>query len=160
MKKIILLSALSLLTLAACDSKQQDKADVKVDVTKTEAAQPATTQPATSEPASSVASPVEQKVEAKVEPVKVDPPVAKVSMTGDKVYAKSCVSCHGTGAAGAPKMGDKAAWSARIAKGSDALYTSSIKGIAGTAMMPKGTCAACSDDELKAAVDYMVSKSK
>jgi len=158
MKKIILLSALSLLTLAACDSKQQDE----VDAVKTQTA-PAAVSPVEQQPEIKV-EPVKvetvKEAPVKAEPVKEEPPAAKVSMAGDKVYAKSCVSCHGSGAAGAPKLGDKAAWSARIAKGNDTLYTSAIKGITGTAMLPKGTCAACSDDELKAAVDYMVAKSK
>lgn len=79
---------------------------------------------------------------------------------GLATYKATCQSCHATGAAGAPKLGDKAAWAPRIAKGIDALLQSSIKGIPGTAMMPKGMCAACSDDDLKAAVEYMVSQSK
>lgn len=79
---------------------------------------------------------------------------------GKDVYTKSCVACHGSGAAGAPKMGDKAAWAPRIAKGMPALYDVAMKGKPGTAMLPKGTCAACTDADLKAAVDYMVSQSK
>lgn len=79
---------------------------------------------------------------------------------GKAVYDKSCVACHASGAANAPRLGDKAAWAPRIAKGADALYNSSLNGIPGTAMLAKGTCAACTDDDLKAAVDYMVSQSK
>ncbi|MCW8825230.1 MAG: c-type cytochrome [Gammaproteobacteria bacterium] len=79
---------------------------------------------------------------------------------GQATYKSICQSCHATGAAGAPKLGDKAAWAPRIAKGVDALVQSSIKGIPGTSMMPKGMCAACSDDDLKATVEYMVSQSK
>ncbi len=79
---------------------------------------------------------------------------------GQATYKSTCMSCHATGAAGAPKLGDKAAWAPRIKKGMDALLQSSIKGIPGTAMMPKGMCAACSNDDLKAAVEYMVSQSK
>ena len=94
-------------------------------------------------------------VAPKTEAVKTTP---KVSMNGEQVYKKSCVSCHGSGAAGAPKLGDAVAWKARIDKGIDALYSSAIKGVPGTAMMVKGTCSACSDEELHAAVDYMVSK--
>ena len=65
-----------------------------------------------------------------------------------------------SGAANSPKLGDKAAWEPRVAKGKDALYQSAINGVAGTAMAPRGTCAACSDDELKAVVDFMVSKAQ
>ncbi len=79
---------------------------------------------------------------------------------GEKTYNTFCMACHMTGAANAPKLGDKAAWAPRIAKGMDALVQSSINGVAGTAMPPRGTCATCSDDDLKAAVEYMVSKSQ
>lgn len=85
---------------------------------------------------------------------------AAVAADGQAAYNKACVACHASGAAGAPKLGDKAAWAPRIGKGIDALYHSAINGLPGTAMMPKGTCAACTEDELKAAVDYMVSQSK
>ncbi len=79
---------------------------------------------------------------------------------GQAVYNKACIACHASGAAGAPKMGDKAAWAPRIAKGMDALYSSSLNGVPGTAMMPKGTCADCSEADLQAAVDFMVGNSK
>lgn len=77
---------------------------------------------------------------------------------GEAIYQKACIACHLSGAANAPKLGDKAAWEPRIAKGKDALYASAINGMPGTPMAPRGTCAACSDDELKIAVDFMVSK--
>lgn len=76
--------------------------------------------------------------------------------TGEQVYQQFCGTCHKTGVANAPKFADKAAWEPRIAKGKDVLYQSAINGVAGTAMTPKGSCMNCSDDELKAAVDYMV----
>lgn len=78
------------------------------------------------------------------------------SAAGQKVYQASCQSCHAMGVAGAPKLGDKAAWAPRIATGVDALVASSVngKGI----MPPRGACASCSDDDLKAAVEYMVSE--
>ncbi|MES2917371.1 MAG: cytochrome c5 family protein [Pseudomonadota bacterium] len=75
---------------------------------------------------------------------------------GDVVYNASCAACHGTGAAGAPKVGDKGAWGPRIAQGKPTLYKHAIGGI--RAMPPKGMCMTCSDDEIKAAVDYMTSK--
>ncbi|MCC6297224.1 MAG: cytochrome c5 family protein [Pseudomonadales bacterium] len=78
--------------------------------------------------------------------------------SGEEIYQAKCVTCHGTGAAGAPKLGDKAAWEPRIAKGLDTLHTSAINGFLG--MPPKGLCMDCSDDELKASVDYMVDHSK
>ncbi|WP_298682404.1 c-type cytochrome, partial [uncultured Thiothrix sp.] len=77
---------------------------------------------------------------------------------GEKVYKGLCFSCHDMGIAGAPKLGDKAAWAPRIATGNDALYTSSLKGK--NAMPAKGGNPALSDAEVKAAVDFMVSKAK
>jgi len=81
-----------------------------------------------------------------------------VMANGEQVYQKSCQACHATGAAGAPKLGDKGAWAPRIATGMDALAANSIKGKG--VMPPKGGCAGCSDDDIKAAVEYMVSQSK
>ena len=77
---------------------------------------------------------------------------------GQQVYKNSCQSCHAAGVAGAPKLGDKDAWAPRIATGIDALLASSIngKGI----MPPKGACASCSEEDLKAAVEYMVSQAQ
>lgn len=80
--------------------------------------------------------------------------------SGEDVYNAACMACHSTGAAGAPKLGDAAGWVDRIAKGADTLYDSGINGIAGTGMMAKGGCVACSDEEVKAAVDYMVAGSQ
>ena len=87
-------------------------------------------------------------------------PVARAADKGESVYNAACVSCHGTGAAGAPKTGDKAVWATRIAKGMDKLYEVSIKGKPGTAMLPKGGQAQLADADVKAATDFMVSKSK
>ena len=80
--------------------------------------------------------------------------------SGEDVYNAACMACHSTGAAGAPKLGDAAAWADRIAKGTDVLYSSGINGIAGTGMMAKGGCMNCSDEEVNAAVDYMVAGSQ
>lgn len=78
--------------------------------------------------------------------------------SGEAVFNATCMACHATGAAGAPKSGDKAAWAPRIAQGKPTLYEHALAGIRG--MPPRGTCANCSDDEIHAAVDYMVEKSK
>ena len=77
---------------------------------------------------------------------------------GQKIYQSSCQACHATGAAGAPKVGDKEAWAPRIATGIDAMLAVAIKGK--NAMPPKGACAACTDDELKETIEYMVSQSQ
>lgn len=76
----------------------------------------------------------------------------------EEIYNGTCSACHATGAAGAPKVGDAAGWAPRIALGNDSLYKHAIGGL--NMMPPKGTCATCSDDDIKAIVDFMVSKSK
>lgn len=76
------------------------------------------------------------------------------SAAGQSVYEASCAVCHTAGVAGAPKYGDAGAWQPRIAQGVDALYQHSINGF--NAMPAKGGNAALSDDDVKAAVDYMV----
>ena len=78
--------------------------------------------------------------------------------TGQKIYKQSCQACHANGVANAPKPGDKAAWAPRIATGMDAMLATAKKGKG--AMPPKGTCMGCSDADLKAAIEYMVSQSK
>ncbi|MAT92066.1 MAG: cellulose-binding protein [Halioglobus sp.] len=80
--------------------------------------------------------------------------------SGEEVYNAACMACHMTGAAGAPKLGDAAAWAERIARGMDALHDSGINGVPGTGMMAKGGCVNCSDQEVMAAVDYMVEQSQ
>lgn len=102
------------------------------------------------------------------QPVKVAATTTKKAEDSDKpvdgktVYEQACFACHGTGAAGAPKFGDAAAWKDRIAKGLDTLHQHAIEGFTGQAgmMPPKGGRADLSDAEVKAAVDYMVDNSK
>ena len=79
-------------------------------------------------------------------------------MPGVSVYNSKCVICHGSGVAGAPKVGDKQAWAPRIATGMDALLANAIKGK--NAMPPMGTCSECSNADLIAAIEFMVSKSR
>ncbi|SFC54528.1 c-type cytochrome [Pseudoalteromonas denitrificans] len=71
--------------------------------------------------------------------------------SGQQVFQNSCFGCHGTGAMGAPKT--TADWEPRVAKGFDVLLNHAINGF--NSMPPKGTCMDCSDDELKAAIDFM-----
>jgi cytochrome c oxidase subunit 2 len=80
------------------------------------------------------------------------------AMDGKGTYDSICMACHSTGAAGAPKFGDKAAWAPRLAQGKNALYASALKGKG--AMPPKGGNAALADDSVKAAVDYMAGAAK
>ena len=87
-------------------------------------------------------------------------PVAE-NTVGKSVYGKTCAMCHAAGVAGAPKPGDKTEWGPRIAQGKDTLYKHAIEGYTGSkGMMPaKGGAANLTDDEVKAAVDYMADQS-
>jgi len=77
---------------------------------------------------------------------------------GKTVYGQVCVACHGTGLAGAPKVGDKAAWAPRAANGKAALLASVVKGKG--AMPPKAGNASLTEDDLRAAIDYMLDQAK
>ncbi|MEH6580673.1 MAG: c-type cytochrome [Halioglobus sp.] len=68
-------------------------------------------------------------------------------------YNKSCVVCHASGAANAPKTGDAAAWEPRMAKGMDVLLQSVESGL--NAMPPKGMCFDCSAEEYQAMIEFM-----
>lgn len=87
---------------------------------------------------------------------------SSMAADGKATYDKACFACHASGAAGAPKFGDKAAWADRIAQGNDTLYKHAMEGFKGeSGVMPaKGGNAALSDDDVKAAVDYMVENAK
>ncbi|MBB4844191.1 cytochrome c5 [Paucibacter oligotrophus] len=89
-------------------------------------------------------------------------PAAPENALGKSVYGKTCALCHGAGVAGAPKPGDKADWGPRIAQGNETLYKHAIEGFTGAkGMMPaRGGGSTLKDDEVKAAVDHMVSLSK
>jgi cytochrome c5 len=90
-------------------------------------------------------------------------PVATV-MTGPQVYNAACIVCHQPpGLSGAPPVGDVAAWAPRLAQGIDTLYQHAVAGFTGptgTFMPPKGGRVDLSDDEIKAAVDYLVEQSR
>lgn len=85
-------------------------------------------------------------------------PVASGGDAGKATYETYCSGCHTTGAGGAPKYGDAAAWDAVTKKGMPQVYNNALHGIGG--MPAKGTCNACSDDNIKQAVDYMVNSTK
>lgn len=77
---------------------------------------------------------------------------------GPTIFNSVCGACHNTGAAGAPKVDDKGAWAPRVAQGKEALYKSALNGKNG--MPPKGGAADLSDAEIKATVDYILTKVK
>jgi len=82
---------------------------------------------------------------------------------GKKTYGGICVACHGSGIPNIPQLGDAAVWAPRIEQGKDLLYEHAIVGYTGSTGMPmpaKGGNPALSDEEVKAAVDYMVSNSQ
>ena len=80
------------------------------------------------------------------------------SKSGKDIYNSVCMSCHMSGAAGAPITGKVDQWSARIAKGNDTLYNNAINGIG--VMPAKGGLMSLSDDAVKLAVDYMIDQSQ
>ena len=95
---------------------------------------------------------------ARVEMQKAAPVSDGKPRSGETVYNTICKACHEAGVAGAPKTGDKAAWAARIATGAEALLKSATNGK--NAMPARGGAADLTDDELKAAVEYLIEKSK
>ena len=86
-------------------------------------------------------------------------PVATV-MSGPQVYNEACIICHGSGIGGAPMISDSASWQPRVAQGDETLYLHAIEGYTGeSGFMPqKGGRFDLSDDEVRDAVDYMVSE--
>ena len=127
------------------------------------AAAPAPAPAAASEPAAAAPAAAEASAAAPAATVAAAAPAAAAAATtsdpavGKALYEKSCTVCHAAGVAGAPKSGNKEDWAPRIAKGMDALYKSSINGL--NAMPPRGASTA-TDDEIKAAVDYMVNAAR
>ena len=88
----------------------------------------------------------------------VAPDVAAVpEHPGKSVYQQSCFSCHYGGIGGAPRVGDAEAWGERLAKGRDVLLASTLNGL-GT-MPAMGLCRDCTEDDLNAAIDYMLAES-
>jgi cytochrome c5 len=102
----------------------------------------------------------EEAIARRIAPVGVsefkDPGDIKTMKTGEQVFQAQCAACHMTGAAGAPKMGDEAAWSARIKTGLDALLTAALKG---KGAMPTQAGGDHSDFEIARAVVFMANKS-
>jgi len=87
-------------------------------------------------------------------------PVADAAL-GKSVYGKTCALCHAAGIAGAPKPGNKDEWGPRIAQGKETLYKHAMEGFTGSkgAMPARGGNAKLTDEEVKAAVDFMADQS-
>jgi cytochrome c5 len=143
MKPFLPCLTLSLVFLGAC-GLEKPPASLKFPDEKKEAAAPAA-------PAAPAAAPVAEKAPA-------DPKLA----AGKAVYDTNCAACHEAGMMGAPKPGDKAAWSARIPQGVETMAKKSITGFQGKvgAMPPKGGNATLTDEAVTNAVTFMVDKSK
>ena len=134
------------LTISACSEKET--------APEQKAAAMPESAPQVAEPAEPVAAEVAQPAEPVEQPEEAVAESAAAARDGQTIYKTACFACHDAGVAGAPKLGDAAAWAPRIAKGNDALYSSLQNGL--NAMPPKGTCMNCSDDELQAVLDYMI----
>lgn len=78
--------------------------------------------------------------------------------SAEQIVQQVCGACHGTGAAGAPKTGDKAAWAPRVAQGKEAMYASALNGK--NVMPARGGNPSLTDDEVKSAVDYLLAQVK
>ena len=91
-----------------------------------------------------------------------EPEPVAAAMSGPQVYNSACLACHAAGVGGAPVVGDAAQWTARIAQGADVLKQHAIEGYTGSSgyMPAKGGRLDLSDDEVAAAVDYMVGESQ
>lgn len=143
MKKAVLFVTMlaALLLLSACNQNQEP-------TTKPVAATPQPAQPAPpAQPAAATGT---------ATPAPVD------MAMGEKIYNETCHACHANGVAGAPKFGDSTAWADRIAQGMNTLDEHAINGYSGTtgSMPARGGNASLSDEQVKAAVAYMVDHSK
>lgn len=141
MKKLPFLLLASAVLLAACGKKEEAPASAPA-----VQAAPAAETPAA--PAADAAAPAVAE--------------APANEIGEKTFKGTCSMCHATGAAGAPIKGNKADWAPRIAQGKDVLYQHALNGFTGKkGMMPaRGGMASLKDEDVKAAVDYMVSQSQ
>ncbi|KAB0615679.1 cytochrome c5 [Castellaniella defragrans] len=109
------------------------------------------------------AAPAEAPKAAEAKPAEAQPaPKAEAqadagNAVGKKLYESVCITCHSIGLAGAPKFGDKASWEPFVKTGLDTMLKNAISGVG--AMPPRGGSQA-SDEELKAAIEYMVNAAK
>lgn len=145
------------LTMSACSKHEsaESKPTEEIAAEQGEIARANHPMPVASQPASFVpptaASAAATTTTATATPVSAD--------AGEKLFSSVCATCHTAGLMGAPKLSDKADWAPRIAQGKDTLYKNAIVGYQGkSGVMPARGGSQASDEEVKAAVDYMVSK--
>lgn len=100
------------------------------------------------------------KASAELVVAAAEPAAVALPLTGEKIYQNHCAMCHASGAAGAPKLGDAAAWKTRLtaAGGIDKLTASAVAGKG--AMPAKGLCMTCSDADIKKSIQYILDNSK
>lgn len=115
---------------------------------------PAAAAPAAAAPAAAAQAPAPAPAAAPAAPQTT----AAVNPAGEKLYKSVCFACHATGVANAPKFGDKAAWDPYIKTGMDAMVKVAMQGK--PPMPPKGGAANASEDDIRAAVQYMVDAAK
>jgi cytochrome c5 len=100
----------------------------------------------------------EQATPEIVRPEAPKPAAKPAAAEGKKIYDTACVACHVAGVAGAPKLGDKAAWAPRIQAGTDSMVQAVMKGKG--AMPPRAGNPSLTEEQARAAVEYMVEQSK
>jgi cytochrome c5 len=127
----------------------------KKEADATPAAAPAAAAPAAAAPAAAAPAPAAAAAAAAPAPAQA---TAAVNPAGEKLYKSVCFACHATGVANAPKFGDKAAWDPYIKTGMDAMVKVAMQGK--PPMPPKGGAANASEDDIRAAVQYMVDAAK
>jgi cytochrome c5 len=158
MKKLALV--LALVALAACGKQEGGSTSTASRDSAVTTAPPTAAAPTTTAPPAAVTADTTTNNPANT-PVSSTAAMGAAG-SGQDVYTKTCSVCHTAGVAGAPKLGDKADWGPRVAQGKNVLYEHALKGFTGKkgAMPAKGGNTALADDEVKAAVDYMVAQAK
>jgi len=146
----LLLALCVTLSLTAC-GKDEPAATAKPTAPAAVEQTKQVTQQAT-EKVAQVATQIEEKTSVVVGQVR------EALVSGEAIYNRSCLSCHKMGLMGAPKLGDKAIWSELIAEGQEKLVNNAIKGIG--KMPAKGGASSLSDEEVAAAVEYMLEQSR
>lgn len=172
-KNTLILTSLLLaigLNVTACGKKEQnplpteDIAAEQGEIARAKNPAPDAKEPATATATASTPASIAPATPTASTPASTPAPAEKTaqkvdSKAGENLYASNCKTCHDTGLAGAPKLGDMVAWKDRVAQGNDVLYKHAIEGFQGkTGIMPAKGGSSASDEEVKSAVDYMVSK--